>query len=148
MYSKAMFAKQFKELIDKRGLTQRAVAERINTTETTISRYVSGDRTPNIETAVELASVLGVTLDVLVGADLPAAGRTPPDVSILVACYEKASVFRLRSPSYLYYSVKREILQAFFRSTICKPAPPRPAGNQTGAEIAIAICKILRQYSA
>ena len=62
MYSKAMFAKQFKELIDKRGLTQRAVAERINTTETTISRYVSGDRTPNIETAVELASVLGVTL--------------------------------------------------------------------------------------
>ena len=58
MYSKAMFAKQFKELIDKRGLTQRAVAERINTTETTISRYVSGDRTPNIETAVELASVL------------------------------------------------------------------------------------------
>ncbi len=50
MYSKAMFAKQFKELIDKRGLTQRAVAERINTTETTISRYVSGDRTPNIET--------------------------------------------------------------------------------------------------
>lgn len=92
MYSKAMFAKQFKELIDKRGLTQRAVAERINTTETTISRYVSGDRAPNIETAVELASVLGVTLDVLVGADLPAAGRTPPDVSILVACYEKASI--------------------------------------------------------
>ena len=83
MYSKAMFAKQFKELIDKRGLTQRAVAERINTTETTISRYVSGDRTPNIETAVELASVLGVTLDVLVGADLPAVGRTPPDVSLL-----------------------------------------------------------------
>ena len=92
MYSKAMFAKQFKELIDKRGLTQRAVAERINTTETTISRYVSGDRTPNIETAVELASVLGVTLDVLVGADLPAASRTPPDVNILVACYEKASI--------------------------------------------------------
>ena len=92
MYSKAMFAKQFKELIDKRGLTQRAVAERINTTETTISRYVSGDRTPNIETAVELASVLGVTLDVLVGADLPAASRTPPDVNILVACYVKASI--------------------------------------------------------
>ena len=91
MYSKAMFAKQFKELIDKRGLTQRAVAERINTTETTISRYVSGDRTPNIETAVELASALGVTLDVLVGADLPAA-ITPPDVNILVACYEKASI--------------------------------------------------------
>ena len=93
MYSKAMFAKQFKELIDKRGLTQRAVAERINTTETTISRYVSGDRTPNIETAVELASVLGVTLDVLVGADLPAASRTPPDVNILEGVHRRPAGF-------------------------------------------------------
>lgn len=91
MYCKSMFAKQFKALLDKRGLTQRAIAERLSTTEATISRYVSGDRTPNIETAVELASVLGVTLDTLVGADLPAAGRTPPDISILISCYEKAS---------------------------------------------------------
>ena len=92
MYSKARFAEQVKGLIDKRGLTQGTVAGRIIATETTISRYVSGDRTPNIETAVELASVLGVTLDVLVGADLPAASRTPPDINILVACYEKASI--------------------------------------------------------
>lgn len=91
MYSKAMFAKQFKSLIEKRGLTQRMVAEQINTTETTISRYVSGDRTPNIETAVELASVLGVTLDTLVGANLSTIDRTPPDINILVACYGKAS---------------------------------------------------------
>ena len=72
MYSKATFAAQFKRLIDERGLTQRSVAERINTTETTISRYVSGDRTPNIETAVELAGVLGVSLDTLVGVEPPA----------------------------------------------------------------------------
>ena len=92
MYSKAMFAKQFKELIDKRGLTQRAVAERINTTETTISRYVSGDRTPNIETAVELASVLGRDAGRFGRCRSAAASRTPPDVNILVACYEKASI--------------------------------------------------------
>lgn len=90
MYNKATFAKQFKDLIDKRGLTQRSVAERINTTETTVSRYVSGDRTPNIETAVELASVLGVSLDVLVGYESPHQ-RQSPDISVLLSCYKKAS---------------------------------------------------------
>lgn len=91
MYSKATFARQFKRLIDERGLTQRGVAERINTTETTISRYVSGDRTPNIETAVELASALGVDLNTLVGAEPPAPARQAPDVKILISCYEKAT---------------------------------------------------------
>lgn len=90
MYSKATFAKQFKSLIDKRGLTQRVIAERINTTETTISRYVSGDRTPNIETAVELATVLGVSMDTLVGFESP-QNRQSPDISILVSCFKKAS---------------------------------------------------------
>lgn len=91
MYSKATFAQQFKRLIEQRGLTQRGIAERINTTETTISRYVSGDRTPNIETAVELASVLGVDLNTLVGAEPPAPARQAPDVKILISCYEKAT---------------------------------------------------------
>lgn len=88
MYSKATFAKQFKSLIDKRGLTQREVSERIQTTETTISRYCSGVRTPNIETAVELSAVLGVSLDTLVGVEPPAQ---EPDIPILVSCYEKAT---------------------------------------------------------
>lgn len=91
MYNKATFAKSFKSLIDKKGLTQRIVAERINTTETTISRYVSGDRTPNIETAVELTSVLGVSLDTLVGVEPPAQARQAPDINILISCYKKAS---------------------------------------------------------
>lgn len=91
MYSKATFAKRFKSLIDSRGLTQRAVSERLNTTETTISRYVSGDRTPNIETAVELARILGVSMDELVGVEPPAGRRVSPDVAILVNCYNNAS---------------------------------------------------------
>lgn len=91
MYNKAMFAKQFKALIASRGLTQRAVAERLETTETTVSRYVSGDRTPNIETAVELARILGVSMDELVGVDPPATRRVSPDITILVNCYNSAS---------------------------------------------------------
>ncbi len=91
MYSKATFARQFKTLIDQKGLTQRAVAEKLDTTETTISRYVSGDRTPNIETAVQLAGILGVSMDTLIGVETPAQPRPSPDISILLSCYERAS---------------------------------------------------------
>lgn len=91
MYNKDTFAKQFKNLIDGHGLTQREVAVRMNTTETTISRYVAGVRTPNIETAVELARVLGVSMDTLVGIEPPAAERRAPDLNILESCYKRAT---------------------------------------------------------
>lgn len=91
MYNKATFAQQFKSLIDRKGLTQRIIADRINTTETTISRYVSGARTPNIETAVELARVLGVSMDTLVGIEPPTPSHMAPDLTILIECYGKAS---------------------------------------------------------
>lgn len=91
MYDKATFAQQLRILKDQRGLTQKELADRLSTTEATISRYVSGDRTPNIETAVEIASLLGVSMDTLCGIDPPAVERTPPEISILTNCYKIAS---------------------------------------------------------
>lgn len=91
MYSKETFARRLKDLLDKRGMTQRALSEKLETTEVTVSRYVSGCRTPNIETTVEIAEILGVSLNELVGIDPPAKERPSPDVSVLVSCYSKAS---------------------------------------------------------
>jgi len=91
MYSKENFAQRLKDLLDKRGMTQRSLSERLKTTEVTVSRYVSGNRTPNIETTVEIANILGVSLNDLVGIDPPAKERPAPDVSVLVSCYSKAS---------------------------------------------------------
>lgn len=91
MYDKATFARQLRLLKDERGLTQKEIADRLDTTEATISRYVSGDRIPNIETAVELASLLGVSMDTLCGIDPPAVERQPPEISILTNCYKTAS---------------------------------------------------------
>ena len=92
MYSKENFAQRLKDLLDKRGMTQRSLSERLKTTEVTVSRYVSGNRTPNIETTVEIANILGVSLHDLVGIDPPVKERPAPDVSVLVSCYSKASV--------------------------------------------------------
>ena len=63
MYSREIFAQRLKDLLDKRGMTQRALAEKLKTTEVTVSRYVSGNRTPNIETTVEIADILNVSLN-------------------------------------------------------------------------------------
>ncbi len=91
MYTKAKFASQFKSLIEAKGLTQRTVADKLNTTETTISRYASGTRTPNIETAVDIAEILGVSLDTLCGVKPPVAAKPSPEISILIECYTKAN---------------------------------------------------------
>lgn len=91
MYSKATFARQLKHILDEKGMPQKALAELINTTETTISRYVAGDRTPNIETAVEISRCLNVSMDTLVGVEPPAQERKSPDYAILEAAYRRAS---------------------------------------------------------
>lgn len=91
MYDKTTFAKQLRLLKDQRGLSQKEIADRLDTTEATISRYVSGDRTPNIETAVELASLLGVSMDTLCGVEPPAVEKQPPEINILINCYRHAS---------------------------------------------------------
>ena len=40
---------------------------------------------------MEIADILNVSLNDLVGIDPPAKQRPSPDVSVLVSCYEKAS---------------------------------------------------------
>ena len=61
MYNKATFAHSLKSLLEKRGMTQRTLAEKLETTEVTVSRYTSGQRTPNVETTVAIAEVLNST---------------------------------------------------------------------------------------
>ena len=91
MYDKNTFANSLKSLLEKRGITQRSLAKKLKTTEATVSRYTSGNRTPNVETAVAIAEILGVSMDQLVGYEPPAAPRPSPDINILISCYSKAS---------------------------------------------------------
>lgn len=91
MYDKNTFANSLKSLLEKRGITQRSLAKKLKTTEATVSRYTSGNRTPNVETAVAIAEILGVSMDQLVGYEPPAAPQPSLDVNILISCYSKAS---------------------------------------------------------
>lgn len=59
------FGQRLLSLLQKQGLTQKELADRINTTEATLSRYVSGDREPKAETLANIATALHTTSDYL-----------------------------------------------------------------------------------
>ena len=54
------------ELLDKKGILQRELAERVGITETTMSRYINDKREPKGTVLSKIAEVLGVSSDYLV----------------------------------------------------------------------------------
>ena len=57
------------DLLQKTGLTQRELAEKVGCTEVSMSRYISGDRTPKGPIIANIASALHVSADYLLGQE-------------------------------------------------------------------------------
>lgn len=57
------------EMLEKRNMKQRDLANRINITEAQLSRYISGDREPKPATIANIATALQTTSDYLLGID-------------------------------------------------------------------------------
>lgn len=53
------------EFLNKKGMTQRELADAIGTTEVSISRYVTGDRIPKVTTCIQMAKVFGCSTEEL-----------------------------------------------------------------------------------
>lgn len=92
MYSAKTFGDTLREYLSSHGISQKWVAEKMNTTYATVSRYVSGERVPSVESLVELAQALNVSVDFLLGVEPPEKNRTPADVSVLTDCYGRAPI--------------------------------------------------------
>ncbi|MBO7136420.1 MAG: helix-turn-helix transcriptional regulator [Spirochaetaceae bacterium] len=54
-------------LIKDRGYSQKEVAQKTNLTESAISHYLKGDRTPKGAVLLNIANALGTTMDYLQG---------------------------------------------------------------------------------
>ncbi len=63
------FGERLLSLLQKQNITQRELAERINSTEATLSRYVSGDREPKAEVLANIAMALHTSSDYLLGIE-------------------------------------------------------------------------------
>ena len=55
MTEQESFIKKLSILLEEKNITQRELAEKINVTEVTISRYLSGERSPRIEIVSKIA---------------------------------------------------------------------------------------------
>lgn len=93
MYNAKVFGGILREHLSSHGISQKWLAEKMNTTTATVSRYVSGDRVPSVESLVDLAQALGVSVDYLLGVEPPAPkNRVAPDIAVLTSCYENAPI--------------------------------------------------------
>jgi transcriptional regulator with XRE-family HTH domain len=57
------FSKNVKEIMLMRNMSQREFSEKLNITEVTLSRYLTGNRSPRMETIIRMAQVLDTTTD-------------------------------------------------------------------------------------
>lgn len=62
-----VFGKRLKELRKIKGLTQKELGKRVQLAESTIGMYERGERSPDIETLVNFATILMATTDYLTG---------------------------------------------------------------------------------
>ena len=63
------FGQRLSEQLQKQRMTQKELADRINTTEATLSRYVSGGRMPKADMLANIATALHTTSDHLLGIE-------------------------------------------------------------------------------
>lgn len=88
------FALRLKETMNEKGFSQKTLAQRAETTEATVSRYLSGARRPDsLEILAKSAKALGVSADYLLGiTNNPfEKGSLPDEVRELLTLYLRAS---------------------------------------------------------
>lgn len=92
-------------LLQKKGLTQKSLAEKANVTEAAISHYIKGDRIPRAAVAERIADALGTSVDYLLNG------------SNDNVCNDKEQTFRLiaRNASNMSYEEKMKILELLFK---------------------------------
>ena len=62
-----MLAENIRALRNKKGLTQKELADLVHVTPQAVSRWESGDVEPSVATMQDMAKIFGVSIDELVG---------------------------------------------------------------------------------
>lgn len=73
-----MFKDNLMSLRKMKGLSQEELADKINVSRQTLSKYETGESLPDVEKCKQIADVLDVSLDDLVNYDSKATGLAAP----------------------------------------------------------------------
>ena len=105
--------KRILNLAMENDISQRELAFLINVNEATISRIINQDRTPSLETCIDIAKVFNVTLDELVGnaTKKEKKGVTPDYASIKLALSQSVSKFTIEQKAELLTMLSNSLLK-------------------------------------
>ncbi len=67
VFDESVFSERLQELMFEKDLNQSELAEKIGVKSSTISRYLSGQKIPEVEILVRLADYFNCTVDFLIG---------------------------------------------------------------------------------
>jgi len=86
------FSNILRHQLTSRGISQKWLADEADTTEATISRYLSARNQPEITIVVRIAKALKVSVDYLCGiTDSPTPRESlGAEVILLLRCYDRA----------------------------------------------------------
>lgn len=80
---------RLKEIRMQKGLSQKAVSEKLECAPTVYSRYETGDREPSIDMLLKLAAFFGVTVDYLLGnEEITASALSSYELDLVAASRE------------------------------------------------------------
>ncbi|MCL2556418.1 MAG: helix-turn-helix domain-containing protein [Firmicutes bacterium] len=63
------FAKNLTLLMKENSISQKELAQKLNVKQQTISRYVNGEREPDIDILIVISKYFDITVDQLVGSE-------------------------------------------------------------------------------
>ena len=88
----ADFSTRLRDIIESKGISQAWLAEKAETTEATISRYLTGIHKPNLDIVARIAKALNVSIDYIMDLSLSPVPYTAPDpdIVILANAYRRA----------------------------------------------------------
>lgn len=97
-----MLGRRLKKLRLQRGFTQKQLGDLINVTKVSICCYEKEERTPTLETIIDLANALKVDLNTLIGYDKYIVSDNDIDYGINVSKEEMNLLLELRKNKRLY----------------------------------------------
>ena len=83
----SIFQERLRMLIDSRGYGMKGLADDMNITSATLSRYLSGNRSPDLGYVVKLAEFFGVSIDWLIGINDDRYETLPPEIREVAHLY-------------------------------------------------------------
>lgn len=86
------FRANLRRLIEVRGFTVKGFAAEVEITAATLSRYLSGDRTPDLPYVVRLAQYFNVSIDWLLGLNGEMFDVMPKELQTVAKLYSVATL--------------------------------------------------------